>query len=58
MKVLDGVQPLIVNRLAALFHDVGKIVLSRIKESDIDNFSADVAQSILMMMKYLIMEHY
>ena len=52
MKVLDGVQPLIVNRLAALFHDVGKIVLSRIKASDIDNFSADVAQSILMMMKY------
>lgn len=52
MKVLDTVQPLIENRLAALFHDVGRIVTETNKGVSQDPFSAEVAASDLKSMKF------
>ena len=52
MKVLDMVQPYLENRLAALFHDVGRIVTNARKDISQDRFSADVAVSDLKKMKY------
>lgn len=53
MKVLDNVQPYLENRLAALFHDVGRIVTNKKKDtSQEDSFSAEIAISDLKEMKY------
>lgn len=52
MLVLDNVQPLLEHRLAALYHDVGKILFERDKTIDIDTFSAEVASHDLKMMKF------
>ena len=53
MNVLDTVQPYLENRLAALFHDVGKII-EGVKKNDasIDRFSADIASDDLKAMKF------
>ena len=53
MKVLDAVQPLIENRLAALFHDVGSVVTEGYNRTmSRDMFSASVAVSDLKEMKF------
>lgn len=53
MNVLDSVQPLIENRLAALFHDIGSVVTENYNRSiSKDMFSAEVASSDLKDMKY------
>ena len=53
MKVLDEVQPLIENRLAALFHDIGSVVTDNYNRSvSKDMFSAEVAVSDLKEMKF------
>ena len=52
MEVLDYVQPYLENRLAALFHDVGRIVTEKRKDINQDKFSAEVAASDLKSMKY------
>ena len=52
MKVLDYVQPYLENRLAALFHDVGRIVTEKRKDINQDKFSAEVAESDLRSMKF------
>lgn len=52
LKVLDTVQPYLENRLAALFHDVGRIVTKRISTVNPDKFSAEVASDDLKNMKY------
>lgn len=53
MKVLDMVQPMIENRLAALFHDVGSVVTDGYNRSmSKDMFSAWVASTDLKDMKF------
>jgi tRNA nucleotidyltransferase (CCA-adding enzyme) len=53
MRVLDMVQPMIENRLAALFHDVGSVVTDGYNRSmSKDMFSAWVATSDLKEMKF------
>lgn len=53
MKVLDMVQPMIENRLAALFHDVGSVVTEGYNRSmSKDMFSAWVATTDLKEMKF------
>lgn len=52
MKVLDTVQPYIEDRLAALFHDVGRIVAEGRRDISQEKFSADVAVCDLKAMKY------
>ena len=52
MQVLDDVQPFIENRLAALFHDVGRLVTDQNRTVSPDAFSADVAASDLKAMKF------
>jgi tRNA nucleotidyltransferase (CCA-adding enzyme) len=53
MKVLDMVQPMIENRLAALFHDVGSVVTDGYNRSmSKDMFSAWVAATDLKDMKF------
>ena len=52
MKVVDAVQPILENRLAALFHDVGRIIANKIKDDSLDKFSADIAVYDLKIMKY------
>lgn len=51
MMVLDMVQPNIEHRLAALFHDIGKVVYNK-QTPQLDNFSAEIAESDLKRMKY------
>lgn len=52
MNVLDSVQPYLENRLAALFHDVGRIITDRRRDVNPDKFSADVAVADLKAMKF------
>jgi len=54
MSVLDVVNPCIEHRLAALFHDVGKVVVNGVnsKHVDVPSFSSDIASHDLFMMKY------
>ena len=53
MKVLDTVQPLIENRLAALFHDIGNIVADCYNRAvSKDMFSAEVAMEDLKDMRF------
>ena len=53
MEVLDTVQPLIENRLAALFHDVASVVSGNYNKSITrDAFSAEVAADDLKGMKF------
>ena len=52
LKVLDTVQPYLENRLAALFHDVGRIVTEKRITVNPDKFSAEVASDDLKVMKY------
>lgn len=52
MNVVDSVQPYIESRLAALFHDVGKIIADRRKDPNLDKFSAEIAASDLKAMKF------
>lgn len=52
MQVLDDVQPFLDNRLAALFHDVGRLVTDQNRTVSPDAFSADVAASDLKAMKF------
>ena len=52
MNVLDTVQPYIENRLAALFHDVGRIATDVFRNISPDQFSADIAASDLKKMKF------
>ena len=53
MKVLDTVQPLIENRLAALYHDIGSVVSDNYNRSvSKDMFSAEVAVDNLKKMKF------
>lgn len=52
MLVLDKVQPYIENRLAALFHDVGRIATEGNRGISQDSFSADVASCDLKAMKF------
>ena len=53
MKVLDEVQPCIESRLAALYHDIGRLLAesnSRVKT--INSFSSEFARGDLKQMKY------
>lgn len=52
MNVLDEVQPFIENRLAALFHDVGRVVTDKDRTISPDEFSSDVAMADLKTMKF------
>ena len=53
MEVLDTVQPMIENRLAALFHDVASVVTDNYNKSITrDSFSAEVAADDLKNMKF------
>lgn len=52
MNVLDETQPYIENRLAALFHDVGKIITDKDRTISPDQFSAEIASTDLKMMKF------
>ena len=52
MLVLDEVQPFLENRLAALFHDVGRLVTAKDRTISPDDFSADVAAADLKAMKF------
>ena len=52
MNVVDTVQPYLENRLAALFHDVGRIITCRRKDVNPDKFSAEVAADDLKAMKF------
>ena len=52
LNVLDETQPFIESRLAALFHDVGKIVTDRMRTMNPDEFSAEVTAADLKMMKF------
>ena len=52
MMVLDKVQPYIETRLAALFHDVGRIASETNRGISQDLFSADVAVCDLKLMKF------
>lgn len=52
MNVVDTVQPYLENRLAALFHDVGRIITYRRRDVNPDKFSAEVAADDLKAMKF------
>ena len=52
MNVLDEVQPYLENRLAALFHDVGRIITDRRRDVNPDKFSAEIAADDLKAMKF------
>lgn len=52
MNVVDTVQPYLENRLAALFHDVGRIITGRRRDVNPDKFSAEVAADDLKTMKF------
>ena len=52
MLMLDEVQPFLENRLAALFHDVGRLVTTKDRTISPDEFSADVAMADLKAMKF------
>jgi tRNA nucleotidyltransferase/poly(A) polymerase len=52
MDVLDEVQPIIEHRLAALFHDVGKIASDIININQQNDFSSDVAEYDLKELKF------
>ena len=53
MKVLDAVQPILENRLAALFHDIGSVVSDNYNRFvSKDMFSSDVAADDLKSMKF------
>jgi tRNA nucleotidyltransferase/poly(A) polymerase len=52
MDVLDEVQPIIEHRLAALFHDVGKIASDIINSNQQNDFSSDVAEYDLKELKF------
>lgn len=52
MKVLDMVQPYIEHRLAALFHDVGKIVTDYNRTVSPEKFSSEVTAQELKRMKF------
>ena len=52
MNVVDTVQPYLENRLAALFHDVGRIITGRRRDVNPDKFSAEVAADDLKAMKF------
>lgn len=52
LKVLDMVQPYIEHRLAALFHDVGKVVTDHDRTVSPDIFSSEVAAEDLKNMKF------
>jgi len=52
MNVLDTVQPFLENRLAALFHDVGRIITEKRRDVMPDKFSAEIAASDLKDMKF------
>ena len=52
MKVIDEVQPILEHRLAALFHDVGKIVTDHDRTTNPDAFSAEIAADDLKELKF------
>ena len=52
MNVVDTVQPYLENRLAALLHDVGRIITGRRRDVNPDKFSAEVAADDLKAMKF------
>lgn len=52
MNVLDETQPYLESRLAALFHDVGKVITDKDKTVNPDNFSGEIAAADLKMMKF------
>jgi len=52
LQVLDETQPIIEHRLAALFHDVGRIVTQHDRTVNPDKFSAEVAVADLKDLKY------
>lgn len=52
MDVLDAVEPYIEHRLAALFHDVGRIVTDKDRTVSPNQFSAEVASEDLKKMKF------
>ena len=52
MDVLDEVQPLIEHRLAALFHDVGKLATDKDRTISQNQFSAEVTEHDLKELKF------
>ena len=52
MEVLDAVEPYIEHRLAALFHDVGRIVTDKDRTLSPNQFSAEVAEADLKQLKF------
>lgn len=52
LETLDMVQPYIEHRLAALFHDVGKVVTDYDRTVSPDQFSAEIAAHELKRMKF------
>ena len=52
MEVLDEVQPIIEHRLAALFHDVGKLVTDKDRTISQNQFSAEVTEHDLKELKF------
>jgi tRNA nucleotidyltransferase/poly(A) polymerase len=52
MDVLDEVQPILEHRLAALFHDVGKLVTDKDKTISPSKFSAELTHGDLKELKY------
>ena len=53
MQVLNTVQPILENRLAALFHDIGNVVTDSVNRAiSIDMFSAEIAATDLKEMKF------
>lgn len=52
MEVLDEVQPIIEHRLAALFHDVGRLVSDKDRTISPNKFSSEVAAYDLKEMKF------
>ena len=52
MDVLDEVQPIIEHRLAALFHDVGKLAIDIASYSSLNEFSSAIAEYDLKELKY------
>ena len=52
MDVLDEVQPIIEHRLAALFHDVGKLITDNDRTMSQNQFSAEVTEHDLKELKF------
>lgn len=52
MSVLDEVQPCIESRLAALFHDVGRLLGETTRSKTLNSFSAEIARSDLKDLKF------